>query len=89
MILIQVLSVAGGYINALARKQKKENKTAKYTFLSLTSGVMALKAFGTKPEAFTAEKIAINFKYSILVGPFVAGMFFCMGSQLHNMIADA
>lgn len=88
MILIQVLSIAGGYMNALAKAQKKENKTAKYTFLSLTSGVMALKAFGTKADAFTTYEIAKNFKYSLLVGPFVAGAFFCMGSQLHNMIAD-
>ena len=74
-------------MNALAKKQNKENKKAKYTFLSLTSGAMALKAFSNEKNAFTTYEIAKNFKYSILVGPFVAGGFFCMGSQLYKIAA--
>lgn len=88
MLLIHAINFAGGYLNALAAAQKKENKGAKYTLLSITSTLCFLRGIDTKPEEWRSPRFPRNVGYALLGGPLVAGAYFCLGTQMYKMIRD-
>jgi hypothetical protein len=88
MFFIHAIGIAGGYLNALAAAQKKDNKGAKYTLLSITSTFYFLKGIDLKPEEWRSPRFPRNVGYAFIGGPLVAGAYFCLGSQLYKMIGD-